>query len=184
MGVGLRLLSMGKGAGRNQGRPVALERGQQPKDHFPATADLLERLVVRGGRHAIVIDGRNNVIRDNHLVVDSSTAIVATGPGLVLEGNDIEVRGALELLPGEENPPYAVRLVQADGAVIRNNRIRYTGGSQGRPVLAAFQLIESREVSFGGNRLEAIGALVSADSRSSHQPAVRQSIAPAAPAGR
>ena len=176
MGIGARLLAMGKWGARNQGKPVELQQGQQPLDHFPDTGHLLERLMIHGGKHAIVIDGRNNVIRDNHLVVDSSTAIVATGPGLLLEGNDIEVKGTLELLRGDEAPPYAVRLVQADGAVIRNNRIRYTGGTQGRPSAAAFQLVESRDVTFEGNRLEAVGALVSADARSSH--------GPTAPAGR
>lgn len=67
---------------------------------------------------AINIEGANTAIRDCVIEADAGTAIWIFGPNAVIENNTIIVHGAAPLR--EADAP--IRLHQADGAVIRNNK--------------------------------------------------------------
>src|SRR5690606_24320029 len=128
---------------------AALAPGQSLAEVFRQTSHRLEHLVIDAGRRAILIDGRDNIIRHNRIVVDGYTAIIAQGPGTVIEDNLIEVRGDLSHLAAQEQAadganPFVIRLIQADGAVVRNNRVRLLDGAA--PIAAAVELVASRGV--------------------------------------
>ncbi len=130
-------------------------------------------MTIAAGKRAILIDGRNNIIRNNHIVVDGVTAIVAQGPGLVIEDNVIEVRGDLRGLSDldrklESRTPFPIRLIQADDAIVRNNRIRLIDRTAGAGLPAAIELVHSRNVTVEGNRFEGMDQGVYADPHSSH----------------
>ena len=74
---------------------AAVPVGGKVTDVFVATAHLIASMTISAGKRAILIDGKNNVIRNNRIVVDAATAIVAQGPGLVIENNVIEVQERL-----------------------------------------------------------------------------------------
>jgi hypothetical protein len=96
------------------------------------------------------------VIRNNRITVDAATAIVAQGPGIIIENNVIEVRNHLEALSEfdrsiDSKTPFAIRLIQADGAIVRNNEIRLLDreGRGGLP--AAIDLVSTRGALVEGN---------------------------------
>lgn len=170
-GTAIRLVSAQRYAPQGFGEPAALVPGQSLDDVFRRTRHRLEHLTIAAGRRAILIDGRDNVIRHNRIVVDGYTAIVAQGPGVVIEDNLIEVRGDLSGLSAQERAadgahPFVIRLIQADGAVVRNNRVRLTGGTP--PLAAAIELTASRAVTLEENRLDGFARAVQADTRSDY----------------
>lgn len=79
---------------------------------------------------AINIQGAGTVIR--HCVIETSagTALWIFGPGAIIEDNTIIVHGAVPLR--EADAP--IRLHQADGAVIRNNKIVIKGSANRRGI--------------------------------------------------
>lgn len=166
-GVAIDLVATGPRGLRNVGRTDEARAGRVSPTAFAPTAHRIENMTLGAGRHAILIDGRDNVIRGNRIVVEGSTAIVATGPGVVIEDNDIDVRATQRSLDLGEDPPFPVRLLHADGARVRNNRIRYTGGAAGRPPRAAVELTRSRDVVVDGNVLVGIDRSVEPDADSS-----------------
>ena len=173
-GTALRLVSAPRYGPRGFGDPAAFAPGQSLADVFRRTRHRLEHLVIDAGRRAILIDGQDNVIRQNRIVVDGHTAIVAQGPGVVIEDNLIEVRGDLsgyaehERL-AEEADPFVIRLIQADGAVVRNNQVRLLRGTA--PLAAAVELVASRGVRLESNRVDGIARLVQADEASDYREA-------------
>lgn len=171
-GIGIRLVSAQRYGPRGFGEPAVGAPGQALEQLFADTRHRLEQLDIAAGHRAVLMDGRGNVIRDSRIVVDGYTAIVAQGPGTVIEDNLIEVRADLSGLTGEERGdeaarPFAIRLIQADGAVVRNNRIRMLGS--GVPLAAAIELVASRGVTVTGNQMEGFLAAVRGDSASGHE---------------
>lgn len=143
------------------------------RDFFEDTRHVVESMTISAGKHGILLDGMNNNIRNNHIVVDGKTAIVAQGPGLVLEDNVIEVRGDPRGLSDhdrklESRTPFPIRLIQADDAIIRNNRIRLIDRKAGAGLPAAIELVRSRNVTVEGNRFEGMDQGVHADPHSSY----------------
>ena len=144
------------------------------------TAHLLENLTIDATKLAILIDGRNNIIRNCRIIVDSSTAFVSRGAGLIFENNVIEVRDTLEAryriaaLWGRSDPPVIdlpIHLIQADGAIVRNNRIEFAGSTARKArksIPAAIELVESSDVLVEGNETRGMDAFVRDDSKSSH----------------
>src|SRR5690606_26291091 len=162
---------------RGFGEPAALAPGQSLAEVFRQTRHRLEHLTIDAGRRAILIDGRDNVIRHNRIVVDGYTAIVAQGPGIVIEDNLIEVRADLAGLTTHERAaegahPFVIRLIQADGAVVRNNRVRLVGATA--PLAAAIELTASRAVTLEHNRLDGFTRAVQADSSSDYTESANQ----------
>ena len=172
-GVGLRLVSAGV---EPNGFSALAEfpAGTQPVGAFAATSHLVEDLTIQAGYRAILIDGRNNVIRNNRIVVDSATAILAHGPGIVIENNVIEVKNDLSHFSDyarkiESKTPFPIRLIQADRAIVRNNEIRLLYPAARGPLPAAIELLQSADVLVESNRVEGVGLTVRADSDSSYR---------------
>ena len=156
------------------GTPVRIPPGKAPADVFPDTGHVLEDLVVEAGSHAILLDGKNNVIRNSRIIAHSDTAIVAQGPGTVIENNRIEVHADAGTSAGrhgarQAQARFAIRLIQADGAVVRNNEVRLVGGSGAAPLPAAIGLVASRDVVVEDNRIEGVQVLAAADADSSYR---------------
>ena len=175
-GVGIRLASSRAYDSPGFGRPVRLPQAARPADVFRDTGHVLEELEIEAGSRAILVDGSNNVIRNNRIVVDSATAIVAQGPGVLIENNLIEVRGNASLSPGsdqegETQSPAVIRLIQADGALVRNNRVHLLDAGREDPLPAAIQLVASRHVVVEDNSLRGMQAVISADAASDYQEA-------------
>src|SRR5690606_18813898 len=63
--------------------------------------------------------------------------------------------------------PFAIRLIQADGAVVRNNRVRVLDGAA--PLAAAVELIASRGVTLEDNQLDGLAGVVHADGASDYR---------------
>lgn len=137
------------------------------------TAHVVENLTIRAGVAGIIIDGVDNVIRNNRIIVDGPVAIVAKGPGLILENNVIEVSDRLDrrawpgARSGTTSPPrLPIHLIQADGAIVRNNRIEYVGVWPWNRPAAGIDLIESRDVTLEGNTSTTLESIVRRDARS------------------
>ncbi len=175
-GVAIRLVSAKPRGDAEFGVPAPVPAGKTAADVHVDTAHRLENLVIAAGNRAVLIEGTNNVIRDSRIAVDSATAIVAQGPGVMIENNLIEVRADLRALSDsdrstEARTPFAIRLIQADGAIVRNNEIRLIDVTGHGPLPAAIQLVASRDVTVEGNRMHGMQAIVTADEASSHREA-------------
>lgn len=148
-----------------------LANGARLSDVFEDTRHVVESMTIRAGKRGIQLDGANNVIRRNHIIVDGTTAIVAQGPGIVIEDNLIEVRNELSGFIDyyrdiEARTPFPIRLIQADGAIVRNNEIRFAKGVSQESLPAAVELIQSQDVLLEGNRFANMNKAVRADARS------------------
>lgn len=183
-GIGIRLASSRTYDTPGFGMPVRIPQGSKPADVFRDTGHVLEDLRIEAGSHAILLDGANNIIRNNRLVVDSTTAIVAQGPGVLIENNVIEVRRRPRSSPvrqpaglpeaekrGEAGASSVIRLIQADGAVVRNNQIRLLGESGEDPLPAAIDLAASRDVVVEDNAMQGMRQVILADAESSYREA-------------
>jgi hypothetical protein len=173
-GIALRLIAAGMYGPEGFGTVAEVPQGAQPADIFLDTSHLIDGLKIEAGRRAILIDGKNNVIRNNRITVDAATAIVAQGPGIIIENNVIEVRNHLEALSEfdrsiDSKTPFAIRLIQADGAIVRNNEIRLLDreGRGGLP--AAIDLVSTRGALVEGNVFGGMEAAVHADDQSSYR---------------
>lgn len=160
--------------GQRSLQPAPAPEGGRASELFADTRHLVESMTIAAGKRGIQMDGRGNVIRNNLIVVDSPTAIVAQGPGIVIENNVIEVRNDLSQFSeharkAESRTPFPIRLIQADGAIVRNNRIRLVNPAARGPLPAAIELVESADVLVESNQLEGVGSPVQADPDSSYR---------------
>lgn len=146
---------------------VKIPFGETPVSFFRNTGHIIENLRLEAGRTGIIIQGKNNVVRNTRIVIDADNAIISTGPNFVLENNVIEVRGVITAFAKVYGHTLPVQLIQADGAIVRNNRIRFIGSASDHRPEAAFDVIESRDVLFENNVIEAIPALERHDAASS-----------------
>lgn len=126
----------------------------------------IDNLKVGAKFRGIVLGGGNNTIRNSTIEVDGHTAIFNYGPNPIIENNTIIINGkgrtnlrtsddAVELMKG------AIKLRDAQGGIIRNNRIIYKGGFLGfgkAPV--AINLLDSKDVLIEGNTIEGFDKLV------------------------
>ena len=127
---------------------------------------MVEKLNIQAGYRGIVLGGGNNIIRNSTIEVDAHTAIYMYGPNPIIENNTIIIHGK-----GKTNPNFkedgikildgAIKLRDAKGGIIRNNRIIYKGGFLGfgkAPV--AINLLDSKDVLIENNTIEGFKALV------------------------
>ena len=112
--------------------------------------------------------GAGNVLRNSTIEVDSDTAVYLYGPGSVVEGNTFIIHSSKQY-PYPAKLPAALKLRDADGAVIRNNRFVVKGGLFGifsGKADVAINLIESRDVLIENNVIEGANGLVRTDAAS------------------
>jgi len=131
--------------------------------HFTA-----EDLHIESGGRGIVMVGTDNVIRNNVIEVDGKVAVYSYGPRPIIEGNTfivyLDPRDTATL-------PAMLKLRDADGAIIRNNRFivkrgRFTGLSPDKAE-AAINLLTSKDVLIENNTVEDTRQLVRKDDASS-----------------
>lgn len=120
-------------------------------EHVPPyepTGHVIEKVDVRAGWLGVQMVGIGNTLRDSVIEVDSRGAIALFGPGSKIENNTIIVHGKNDATPDDG----AIVLWDANGAVIRNNRIIFKGWFKKAP--PAIRLIDSTDVQLEGNTFE------------------------------
>lgn len=128
----------------------------------PNTRYLIENMHIHAGGRAVSMGGGNNTLRNNTFEVDGHTAIVMYGPHPVIENNTFIVH----LDRGIPLPtlPAIIKLRDADGAIIRNNRfIVKSTFPWGRRAEAAINLLESKDVLIENNHAQDVELLVRKD---------------------
>jgi len=93
-------------------------------NEYPVTGFVLENLTLQARDVAVILQGRNNVIR-RCTIIGGNGAINLYGPGLVFEDNEIVLNASEVGANGEA--PVALYLEDAEGSVVRNNRITIRG---------------------------------------------------------
>jgi len=135
-------------------------------DLYVDTDYVLEDLTLSTKSHAVLLQGRRNVIRRCR-IVGCDSVVQSFGPDCLIEDCEIVLQYGNEF--GFSNwsaEPVALRLEDAKGAVIRNNRfiINTAAGKDAGYVVA---LHNCQDVQFIGNTVEGVGRLYQADERSS-----------------
>jgi hypothetical protein len=134
---------------------------------YPEQAQyVVESMKIYSQGRAVVMAGVGNELRDSEIHVDGDTAVTLYGPGTVVEGNTFYVYLSKETLSSPERLPAILKLRDAHGAVIRNNRFVVKSVLPlERPV--AINLLASDNVVIEGNELTGVLQLVRKDAQSS-----------------
>ncbi|MYN08010.1 right-handed parallel beta-helix repeat-containing protein ['Massilia aquatica' Lu et al. 2020] len=152
-GVRLLLRSRAQTAGMRSPIESEYEDVSMPEAADTGQANfLLSRLNIRAGGRGVIMSGAGNSIRDSTIEVDGGNAIFLHGRGSVIENNTIIVH-ARAAGPNDA----VIKLRDADGAVIRNNRIIYKGDSR---AATAINLLGSNNVRVENNIVEGIDEVV------------------------
>ena len=138
-----------------------------PWDYFPPTFYTAENLQIKSGGRAIIMAGSDNVVRNNTIEVDGRTAVYLYGPRSLVEGNTFIVHMDLR----DKAPlPAILKLRDADGSIIRNNRfiVKRSGlfRKKEEEPQAGINLLESKDVVIEGNVFEEITLPVRKDAAS------------------
>ena len=129
---------------------------------YKASHYLVENMTIHAGWRGVVMGGGNNVVRNSTLEVDGHTAVYMYGPGSIIEDNTIIIHGKGNAAPFDA----PIKLRDAHGAIVRNNRIIYKTWIGKEP--AAINLLDSAEVRIEGNTLEHFSELVRVNGESSY----------------
>jgi hypothetical protein len=134
-----------------------------PWNYQPPTRYTAENLTIRSGGRGIVMSGADNVIRNNTIEVDGKVAVYMYGPRPVIEGNTFIVH-----LDSKDQTtlPAILKLRDADGAIIRNNRFVVSAGPFSAKAEAAINLLMSKNVVIENNTVEDTAVLVRKDEAS------------------
>ncbi len=138
-----------------------------PWDYSPPTFYTAENLQIKSGGRAIIMAGSDNVVRNNTIEVDGRTAVYLYGPRSLVEGNTFIVH----MDPRDKAPlPAILKLRDADGSIIRNNRfiVKRSGlfRKKEEEPQAGINLLESRDVVIEGNVFEQVALPVRKDAAS------------------
>ena len=166
LGIGIDLAPYIEGRQRLQelteDRPAIKEVGYSRTfagiwDYSPPTFYTAENLQIQSGGRGIVMAGSDNVVRNNTIEVDGRTAVYLYGPRSLVEGNTFIVH----MDPRDKAPlPAILKLRDADGSIIRNNRFivkrRGLFRKKEEEPQAGINLLESNEVLIEGNVFEQV----------------------------
>ena len=166
LGIGIDLAPYIEGRQRLQelteDRPAIKEVGYSRTfagiwDYSPPTFYTAENLQIQSGGRGIVMAGADNVVRNNTIEVDGRTAVYLYGPRALGEGNTFIVH----MDPRDKAPlPAILKLRDADGSIIRNNRFivkrRGLFRKKEEEPQAGINLLESNEVLIEGNVFEQV----------------------------
>ncbi|MFZ6688626.1 right-handed parallel beta-helix repeat-containing protein [Undibacterium sp. SXout11W] len=131
------------------------------KEHYRSSDYLVESVNIKAGWRGVIMGGAGNVIRNSTIDVDGHTAIYMYGPGSIIENNTIIIHGQGEA----KEYDAAIKLRDADGAVVRNNKIIYKGFWFGKAP-AAINLLDSSDVNISENIVENFKQLVRSNGES------------------
>ncbi len=124
----------------------------KPPTYTPSNS-IVEHLTIKAGWRGVEMGGAHNILRHNTIEVDGHTAVFMAGPGSIIEDNTIIVHGK-----GDAGPFDApIKLRDAHGAVVRNNRIIYRGWFFKAPV--AINLLDSTHVVIENNAIDGVKSL-------------------------
>ena len=124
----------------------------KPPTYTPSNT-LVEHLTIKAGWRGVEMGGAHNILRHNTIEVDGHTAVFMAGPGSVIEDNTIIIHGK-----GDASPFDApIKLRDAHGTIVRNNRIVYRGWFSKAP--AAINLLDSTDVVIENNVVEGFKTL-------------------------
>ena len=133
-----------------------LTTDQKRKVHYSAyNVDrniVIDTMNIRSKDPGILIQGGRTVIRNSIIETDDTTGIWVFGSNAIIEGNTIIVHRAESSwwdVYGAIKRGAPIRLVYADGAIIRNNRIVIKGFTKG----SAVSITDSKSVIFENNRI-------------------------------
>lgn len=117
---------------------------------------VIDNVHVYADGRGIEMGGGRNVIRNSYIEVQSGNAIYMYGPNSILEGNTIVIHE-----PPKGKFGAAVKIRDADGAVIRNNKIIYKRKIFGQHLVeAAINIFDSKGVVVKDNSIEGFQKLV------------------------
>lgn len=134
-----------------------------PLLQYISTNHAVEHMTIHAGWRGIVMGGGGNVLRNSTIEVDGHTAVYMYGPGSIIENNTIIIHGK-----GDAKPFDApIKLRDAHGAIVRNNRIVYKRTWLGKEP-AAINLLDSTDVRIEGNTVEHFADLVRVNGESSY----------------
>jgi hypothetical protein len=107
------------------GRSFGLAASHGDLSKYKPTLFILENLTLKSDQHAIIMQGKRNVIRNCTIIGGNGTTNVY-GPNLLFEGNTI-ILGAKDPKEAGDEPPVALYLEDAADSVVRNNKIVIKG---------------------------------------------------------
>ena len=128
--------------------PASQTDAKKAPDYQPG-GYLIDNVNIRAGWRGVQMGGGGNVLRNSVIEVDSSTAVVLFGPGVIIENNTIIIHGK-----GEQGDfDAALKLRDGHGAVVRNNTFIYRRGlfSGAR---TAIKLLDTSDVLIEGNTFD------------------------------
>jgi hypothetical protein len=139
---------------QNEDIPASETLDKKPPAYKPSNF-VVDNMKIHAGWRGVSMGGGGNVLRNSTIDVDGHTAVFMYGPGSVIENNTIIIHGKLDAKPFDA----AIKLRDAHGAVVRNNRIIFKGQFFGKAP-AALNLLDSKEVLIEGNTVEGFETLV------------------------
>jgi hypothetical protein len=107
--------------GRNY--PLSSSNGDISK--YKPTSFVLENLTLEGDQHTIIMQGKNNIIR-NCTIIGGNGTVNVYGPNLQFEDNTIILTSKTPKDPDSEQP-VALYLEDSADSVVRNNKIIIKG---------------------------------------------------------
>lgn len=107
------------------GRSYSLASSHGDISKYKPTLLILENLIIKSNKHAIIMQGKRNVIR-NCIIIGGSRAVNVYGPNLLFEGNTI-ISDMRESHINENESRIALYIEDAGDSIIRNNEIIMTG---------------------------------------------------------
>lgn len=142
--------------------PHAAENGKPPA--YKLTRYLIDTVNVHAGVQGIRLIGHGNTVRNSVIEVDGWSGLALYGKQSVIEGNTIIIHAK------GDAPPFvaAITLRDAEGSVLRNNRIIFKGGWL-RKAPPAIRLIDSSGIQLEGNTFEGFNEFVERAGESTYQ---------------
>ena len=108
------------------GRNYSLASSHGDVSKYKPTLLILENLIIKSDRHAIIMQGKQNIIR-NCLIIGGSRTVNVYGPSLLFEGNTI-ISDMSSYINGDAHR-VALHLEDAGDSIIRNNNIIIRGAT-------------------------------------------------------
>lgn len=139
---------------KNEDIPVS-ETIDKKQASYQDAKNIVDNVKISATKRGVVMGGGKNILRYSTIQVDGNSAVFLYGPGTIIENNTIIISGNGDLKPFDA----AIKLRDAKGSIVRNNRIIYKGAWFTKAP-AAINLHDSSDVVIEGNTVENFKALV------------------------
>lgn len=139
---------------------------QTPPPKYQDAHITIDNMNIFATYRGVQLADNHNTIRNSTIEVDDNTAIYLMGQYPVIENNNIIIHSNKNG-DSETQKKYniqikdgAIKLRDAKGGIIRNNRIIYKGGLFSGKAPVAINLLDSKDVLIEGNTIEGFESLV------------------------